>query len=183
MTNNFVHIINKAIKGDQKAQRLIYDQYRHMWYMISMRYGKDRMQADDIMQEGLIRIYNDLHQYDINKSQFSTWSSRVLINAALRYLKKSNWHDTLLDLDHAAETPEENNSIFNQLAAKEMTEMIQKLPIGYRIVFNMYAVEGYTHKEIAEQLGIAEGTSKSQLSKARVYLRKELESHLKISQL
>jgi len=139
------------------------------------------MQADDIFQEGLIQIFKSLHQYDKNRSLFSTWSSRVLVNAALRYLKKYNWMESMTDLDKELDREAERESVMEHLAAKELTEMIQLLPVGYRMVFNMFAVEGFSHKEIAEELGISEGTSKSQLSKARRQLRRQLESQLKIS--
>jgi len=174
-------IIKQSQRGDEKAQRELYDRFRTRWFMISMRYGKNKMQAEDIFQEGLIRIYNDLHQYKPQKGAFASWSSRVLVNAALRYLQKSNWVNTLSDLDQAIHYHEESDMVLDQIATKELTHMIQQLPIGYRLVFNMYALEGYTHKEIAENLGISEGTSKSQLYKARKQLQYKLESQLKIT--
>ena len=181
MDKKVVHIISKSIKGDEKAQRQLYELHRTRWYMISMRYGKNKMEAEDIFQEGLIGIYKDLHQYNNKKASFNTWSSRVLINAALRYLKKNNWMSSLRDLEPEMNTADENEMILDQIASKELTHMIQKLPIGYRLVFNLFALEGYSHKEIANKLGIAEGTSKSQLSKARKQLRAILESQLKIT--
>lgn len=139
------------------------------------------MQADDIFQEGLIQIFNSLKQFDESRGLFSTWSSRVMVNAALRYLKKYSWINSMGDLGDELERESDCESVMEHLAAKELTQMIQLLPVGYRMVFNMFAVEGYSHKEIAKELGISEGTSKSQLSKARRELRKQLESQLKIS--
>ena len=146
--------------------------------MIALRYGKNKMQAEDILQEGLIAIFKNLHQYDHRKAAFSTWSTRVLINAGLRYLKKNNWPNTFKDIDEVYDLGDDGETIYDQLSAKELTLLIQKLPVGYRLVFNMYAVEGYSHKEIAKELGIEVGTSKSQLSKARKTLRVYLENQL-----
>jgi len=174
-------IIKRAADGHESAQRKLYEQYRNQWYMLSLRYGKNKSQADDIFQEGLINIYKDLHQFDASRSAFGTWSSRVMINAALRYLKKYNWIDSFSDLDYAADKGDESETVYQKLAAKELTEIIKQLPLGYRLVFNMYAIEGFSHKEIADQLGITVGTSKSQLSKARAQLRSVLEQQLIVS--
>lgn len=176
--DQLLHIIQASSKGDEQAQRTLYEAYRSQWYMTSMRFGKNKSQADDIFQEGLIYIYKDLHQYDSKKSQFSTWSTRILINAALRFLKKYNWIDTISEYENSKESYETSETIYDSLAAKELTLIIQKLPLGYRIVFNMYVIEGYSHKEIAEELDITVGTSKSQLSKAKRHLRNVLETQL-----
>jgi len=143
--------------------------------MIAMRYGKNKFQADDIFQEGLIQIFNSLHQFDQNKASFSTWSTRVLINAALKYLKKYNWIDSFQKIEDSMVEEDQQETIYQKLAAKELVDLIQKLPLGYRLVFNMFAMEGYAHKDIAKELGITVGTSKSQLSKARNTLRIQLE--------
>ena len=175
------NIIKAAAQGDESAQRTLYEKYRTQWYMISMRYGKNKTQAEDIFQEGMIQIFKSLNQYDSRKSQFSTWSTRILINAGLKFLKKYNWIDTITDYENSKETVEQSDTIYQKLAAQELTMIIQRLPLGYRLVFNMYIIEGYSHKEIADQLGITVGTSKSQLSKARRELRKVLETQLSSS--
>lgn len=176
--SNLTDIIRKSVKGHPDAQRELYERYRTKWFMLAMRYGKNRSEAEDILQEGLIRIYKDLHQYDDRRSQFSTWSGRLIVHAALHYLKKNQWHKAILDIDSVDIEGYDGDEIYSKLAAKELTLLIQGLPIGYRIVFNMYVLEGYTHKEIADKLGIKEGTSKSQLFKAKKELRHRLESQL-----
>jgi len=93
------YIIHNSSKGDQKSQRALYEMYRTRWYMLALRYGKNKQQAEDIFQEGLIQIYKDLHQYNAKKSEFSTWSSRVLVHAATRYLKKYNWMNSFQELE------------------------------------------------------------------------------------
>lgn len=175
------NIIQLSIEGNAEAQRELYEEHRVYWYMLCMRYGKSKAQADDIFQEGLIKVYNDLYQYNESKSAFKTWSSRVMVHAALRYLKKYTWVDTLSLQDEAAYYEDNDETVFSKLAARELTMVVQQLPLGYRLVFNMYAIEGYSHKEISAELGISDGTSKSQLSKARKYLRNKLESQLKIT--
>jgi len=172
---NLLHIIKLSSKGDELAQRKLYLNFRSQWYMIAMRYGKNKFQADDIFQEGLIQIFNSLHQFDQNKASFSTWSTRVLINAALKYLKKYNWIDSFQKIEDSMVEEDQQETIYQKLAAKELVDLIQKLPLGYRLVFNMFAMEGYAHKDIAKELGITVGTSKSQLSKARNTLRIQLE--------
>lgn len=178
---NITNTIKSCVKGNAGAQRELYDEYRVYWYMLCMRYGKSKEQADDIFQEGLIKVYKDLYQFDSSRSAFKTWSSRVMVHAALRYLKKYTWVDTLSLEEVAYHFEDQDETVYSALAARELTMVVQQLPIGYRLVFNMYAIEGYSHKEIAKELGISEGTSKSQLSKARKYLRTKLESQLKIT--
>lgn len=160
------------------AQRKLYELHQRRWFMTSLRYGKNKMQAEDIMQEGLINIYKNLRKYDESRASFSTWSTTVLINAALNYLKKNIWSDNMSDMDQALDTSDKSETIYNKLSAKELTALIQTLPTGYRVIFNLYNIEGYNHREISEKLGISQGTSKSQLSKARRELRYKLESQL-----
>ncbi len=143
--------------------------------MICLRYGHDRSEADDILQEGLIQIYNSLHQYEEKRAQFYTWSSRVIVHAALNYLKKNCWYKMVIDIDEIADRAVEEQDVFEKLAAEEMLSIIQKLPMGYRLVFSLHELEGYTHQEIADHLNINVGTSKSQLSKAKKMLRQLLE--------
>jgi len=175
MQNNDTHLIQAILKGDKQAERMLYERYERYWFRLSLRYGKDRMEAQDIMQEGLIGIYKDLKQFDPERGKFGTWSGRVLVNAALRYLKKNHWQQSFTELDEAAGVVDESIDITSSISAKELIEVIQQLPMGYRIVFNMFVMEGYSHKEIAKQLDIKVGTSKSQLSKAKSTLKKQIE--------
>lgn len=181
MKKEDLHIIKKCIEGQQEAQRLLYDQYKVNWFMVCLRYGNDRSQAEDILQEGLIQIFKDLHQYDAQKSKFVTWSSRLIVHAALRYLKKYQWKHQFIALEEVENIINDSENIFDKLSARELTFLVQELPIGYRLVFNMYAIEGFKHKEISKLLGISEGTSKSQLSKARKVLKRKLEEQFKIT--
>lgn len=176
--NDLDKIIKQSQKGNVASQRKLYELHQSRWFMVSLRYGKNKMQAEDILQEGLINIYNNLSSYDSSKAAFSTWSTRVLINSALNYLKKNIWADKMSDIDEVYDITDNSETVYDKLSAKELTQLVQQLPTGYRVVFNLYVIEGYNHREIGEQLGISEGTSKSQLSKARKELRNKLESQL-----
>ena len=171
-------LIKESSNGHEEAQRELYLKYRVRWYMLCLRYGKNNYEADDIFQEGLIQIFKDLHQFDDTRASFNTWSARLMSHAALRYLKKNSWHQAITNIDEVNETAETAETIYDKLAAKELTVLLQQLPIGYRIVFNMYVLEGYNHKEIADHLNISEGTSKSQLFKAKKMLRNKIEFQL-----
>ena len=173
------HIIKRILEGEKPFERQLYELFKTRWYMIALRYSSNNNEANDIMQEGLIQIYKDLHQFEIKKAKFTTWSSRIMVHAALKYLKSNQWQNAFLDIDKKEDYYSEIDDIYSNIAAQELTEMIKKLPFGYKIVFNMFVIEGYSHKEISEELNIAIGTSKSQLSKAKRMLRFELEKQLK----
>jgi len=131
-----------------------------------------------MLQEGLISVFHSLKQYDHKKAKFSAWSNKVMVNAALQYLrkwKKVEFTQSIDDYDYNVTYDED---VYDTIGAKELTSLIQQLPDGYRIVFNMYVIEGYKHKEIAEVLEISENTSKSQLLKPKKMLRNQLENVL-----
>lgn len=172
---NINSLIADSIKGKAKAQRQLYLLYRVKWYLVCLRYGHNKTEADDIMQEGLIQIYKSLHQFDQSKSQFLTWSSRVIAHAAIKFLKTNSWHKMVTDIEEVLHLPYDTETVYDQLAAKEMIALLNTLPLGYKMVFNLHELEGYTHKEVAQQLNITEGTSKSQLFKAKKMLRLKLE--------
>lgn len=168
-------LIQRATAGNKRAERALYEKYERQWFRLCLRYGRNRTEAEDILQEGLMTVFKDLRQFDANRGAFSTWSNRVLVNAALRFLKRNQWQQSFVDLDNIHEEPTISDNILAKISAKELTEVIQQLPLGYRVVFNMYAIEGYSHKEIATALNISVSTSKSQLFKARKALKKQLE--------
>ena len=176
-----LNLIDKCLVGDQKAERALYDQYKTRWYMLSLRYSNSRDEANDILQEGLIQVYKDLHQFNSDKASFSTWSSKVVVHAALKYLKKSRWQNEFTDIENVQKRDNSDLDVYNKFATEELMRIIQNLPLGYRVVFNMNVIEGYSHIEIAKELGISVGTSKSQLSKAKQKLRTQLENHLKLN--
>lgn len=168
-------IIDKSLNGDEAAMDELYQCHERHWFRICLRYGRNRTEAQDIMQEGLMMIFRDIHQFDSSRGEFKSWSNRVMVNAALRFLKKYQWELSFADLESVQNESDFSETSIEKLSAKEITQVIQQLPTGYRIVFNMFEVEGYSHNEIAELLNISVGTSKSQLSKAKKRLRQKIE--------
>jgi RNA polymerase sigma-70 factor (ECF subfamily) len=171
-------IIKKCIRNNARAQRALYDMHSVKWFMICLRYAHNKAEAEDMLQEGLISVFKSLKQYDSNKATFSAWSNKVMVNASLQHLRKwnkFNFNEALDDYENQVTT---NENVFDPLGVKELTTLVQNLPDGYRIVFNLYVMEGYKHKEIAEMLSISENTSKSQLLKAKKMLRNQLEKVL-----
>lgn len=168
-------IVEGLIKGDRQAQTLCYTQYRTTWFMICLRYQSDEPSALDSLQNALIKIFSKVGQFNNTKGTFKSWSSRIVINENLMALRKKSAQIFTEDISESFELFDEQASPLEQLSAKELTSLIQKLPDGYRTIFNMYVIEGYTHGEIADELRISIGTSKSQLFKARKLLQQQLE--------
>lgn len=151
-----------------------------MLYAVCLRYTNSKFDAEDVLQEGFVKIYKNLHMYSQEKS-FEGWIRRIMINTAITFYRKNlkhAFHDDVSEShDLSADLGPDHNSEFSQ---SELLEAISRLPAGYKLVFNMYVVEGYKHKEIADELGIDINTSKSQLSRAKKYLQREL---LEMSQI
>jgi len=172
---NLDQAIIAAQKGNPVAQRYLYDTYKVRLFTVCLRYSRDRSEAEDILQEGFIKIFKDLNQY-AGKGAIGAWMRKVMVNTALQYLRKwkKDWKHE--DSEEYQDAVQSSATVFQQLGLEELTKLIQQLPQGYKIVFNLYVIEGYSHKEIAEILGIKENTSKTQLFKAKGALRKALET-------
>jgi RNA polymerase sigma-70 factor (ECF subfamily) len=165
-------LINGCKARIRSAQRSLYDQYSSKMYALCYRYVKDSMEAEDVLVTAFTRIFERIDQFK-GEGSFEGWIRRVVVNEALTYLRRNRSMYLETDLEAAEREPHYQN-ISDHLEAEELMQMIQELPSGYRIVFNLYAIDGYSHKEIADQLGISENTSKSQLSRARTALQKML---------
>ncbi|MBX2971433.1 MAG: sigma-70 family RNA polymerase sigma factor [Cyclobacteriaceae bacterium] len=165
-------LINGCKAQNRSAQHSLYDQYSSKMYALCYRYVKDSMEAEDVLVTAFTKIFERIDQFK-GEGSFEGWIRRVVVNEALTYLRRNRSMYLETDLEAAEREPDYQN-ISDHLEAEELMQMIQELPSGYRIVFNMYAIDGYSHKEIADQLGISENTSKSQLSRARTYLQKML---------
>lgn len=170
------NLINLSKKGDPIAQKELYDIYRHKWFTICLRYVHKREDAMDVLQNALIKIYTKLDQYDSKLGEFNSWSSRIVVNESIMFQRKYWNKNEISGLNLELITEHQDEKAISNLTLEEMTSRIQKLPTGYRLVFNMYVIEGYSHKEIAEKLGISIGTSKSQLFKAKAILKKQFET-------
>ncbi|MFT4666135.1 MAG: RNA polymerase sigma factor (sigma-70 family) [Polaribacter sp.] len=174
MHQNDPQLIQMIQAGDRAANTQLYERYESYWFRICLRYGRNRSEAQDIFQEGAVRLFQVLDKFDLERGAFKSWSSKVIVNAALNYLKKHQWQQSFEDLKMAEGKIDGSENTLEKLSAKELIEVIQKLPSGYRVVFNMHEIEGYTHHEIAVAMNITVGTSKSQLSKAKKMLRQKL---------
>jgi RNA polymerase sigma-70 factor (ECF subfamily) len=141
-------------------------------YSICYRYVKDSMEAEDILVTSFMKVFDKINQFK-NEGSFEGWIRRIVVNESLTYLRRNRSMYLETELEQADREPD-YNMLSDHLEAEDLMNMIKELPTGYRIVFNMYAIDGYSHKEIADQLGISENTSKSQLSRARTYLQKML---------
>jgi RNA polymerase sigma factor (sigma-70 family) len=165
-------LIKGCLRRDRTAQQQLFDLYSSKMYGICYRYVRQPMEAEDILVTAFTKIFERIGQYKGDGS-FEGWIRRVIVNEALTHLRKARTMYLETELEQADREPD-YAQLSDHLEAEDLMNMIQQLPAGYRVVFNMYAIDGYSHKEIAAQLGISENTSKSQLSRARVYLQKML---------
>jgi RNA polymerase sigma factor (sigma-70 family) len=165
-------LIKGCLKRERHAQQALYDQYSSKMYALCYRYVRHAMEAEDVLVMAFTKIFDRIEQFK-GEGSFEGWIRRIMVNEALTHLRKSRAMYVETELEQADREPD-YDQLSDHLEAEDLQKMIQELPPGYRLVFNMYAIDGYSHKEIAEQLGISENTSKSQLSRARTYLQKIL---------
>ncbi len=169
-------IIEGCCRNDRKAQKALYEQYASMLLGVCIRYSGRRDEAEDILQDGLIKVYFNIKDF-AGKGSFINWMKKIMVNTAITHYHRNLKHHYHQDIEDIRETDIEGAS-FNtaDFTREELFSVIKDLPHGYRIVFNLYAVEGYKHKEIAEMLEIDVNTSKSQYSRAKGLIRKKLGS-------
>ncbi len=167
-------IIAGCKKMEKKAQRRLYDKYAPLFLGIAFRYSKSREDAEDILQESFVKILTRIDQYSETGS-FEGWMKKILVNTAISHYRVSQKHDYHQDFDSISEITIEDYEIdSNEFTREELLKSISELPQGFKIIFNLYAIEGYKHREIAEMLEINVGTSKSQYSRARAFLQIKL---------
>ncbi len=170
-------LINGCIRGDRQMQEELYNRFAGKMYAVCLRYANNADDAQDLLQDGFIKVFRNLHRFRAEGS-FEGWVRRVFINSSIEHFRKKS-----LQLSKVSEKEEEtigdtDTTALDDLAEKDIVKLIQELSPGYRTVFNLYVVEGYSHKEIGEKLGISEGTSKSQLARARSILQKKVAQYL-----
>ena len=165
-------LVKGCLKRDRNAQKKLYEAYSGKMYSICFRYVKNSMEAEDVLVTAFTKIFVKIVQFKAEGS-FEGWIRRIMVNEALSSIRRNKTMYLETDLEAADRQPN-YHQLGEQLEAEDLINLIQELPPGYRVVFNMYAIDGYSHKEIAEELGISENTSKSQLSRARVFLQKLL---------
>jgi len=161
------------LRNNSKSQELLYKYFAPKMYGICLRFAGNQMEADDIMQEGFIKVFTQLKNFR-NEGSFEGWIRRTFINTAINYYRKNLRSSKFQNVDEieVALTNEEN--VYDALSKEELIKLVQELPNGYRTVFNLNVIEGYTHKEIGAMLNISDNTSKSQLTRARSILQKKV---------
>jgi RNA polymerase sigma factor (sigma-70 family) len=175
-------IIKGCVNGDSKSQQVVYQKFYGKMLGACMRYSKDREEARDILQDGFLKVFKNIKLYT-GSGSFEGWVRKVIINTALDYIRKSKQLVQYVDSDYVDENAvadESDSSEYLNISTEEIMEAVQQLPTAYRTVFNMFVVDGFSHADIAEQLGINIGTSKSNLSKAKMHLKKKLAHALKM---
>lgn len=165
-------LVEGCLAGESRAQEKLYQKYARRMFAVCCRYAKDDDTAADILQDGFIRIFHALPSFR-KEGSLEGWIRRIMVNTALEYHRKNAGVHLVYDSEEKDHVPSDADTSGN-LDAEELLKLVQALPSGYRTVFNLYAIEGYSHKEIADLLGISEGTSKSQLARARSMLQLKL---------
>jgi RNA polymerase sigma-70 factor (ECF subfamily) len=172
-------LIRECVEGKRSAQRELYDRYARKMFGVCLRYSKDYHRAEDLLQEGFIKVFRNLGKFRGDGS-FEGWLRRIFVNTAIEHFRKTTHLYPINEaIHHSANTI--TNGALENLGEKDLLAFIQRLSPGYRTVFNLYAIEGYSHKEVAEMLGISEGTSKSQLARARYILQKAVIKHQQVT--
>jgi RNA polymerase sigma factor (sigma-70 family) len=169
-------IIEGCISGKRKAQNELYSFFSSRFYGICLRYAGNRAEAQDILQEGFIKIFSKIGTYN-KQGSFEGWMKRIIINTALNYLRDHARERLFIPVtDETESIPDDNfeSDSMIPIPVEEMLRLVQGLPDGYRMVFNLYSFEDHTHKQIAELLEISENTSKTQLMRARLLLQKQI---------
>lgn len=162
--------IEKAKEGDRRAQKAIYDALSAKMFPVCLRYMGEREAAEDILQDGFVTLFSKLDSFS-GEGSFEGWTRKIFVNTALMSLRKNDVLKESDDVEEARSISSEAPSAVQDLGYKELCKMISELPAGFRTVFNLYVVEGFSHSDIAEALGISEGTSRSQLNRARAMLQ------------
>lgn len=173
-------ILKGCLAGNSRDQELLYRRYSAKLYAVCLQYSSSREEARDVLQEGYIKIFTNLHSYS-GEGSFEGWIRRIVVNTALEKHRNRYYLNKVDDYDAVAEHADSPADVdFSGLEAEDLLDFVMELPPKYRMVFNLYALEGYSHREIADMLGINEGTSKSNLSRARQILQKKVEVYMGI---
>jgi len=167
-------LVKKCVNGDQRAQRALFEKFAPRMLGVCLRYAKEKSQAEDSLQEGFIKVFTKIKKY--KGGSLEGWIRKIMINTSLDNIRKTHKFKNNVNIDEVDYKCIENNTIIEGLAAADLLMIINTMPVGYRTVFNMFAIEGYSHKEIGKELNVSENTSKSQYSRARMFLKNKLEA-------
>ncbi len=166
-------IIESCIKGDRLSQKALYDLLAPRMFPLCIRYVGDRSLAEDLLQDGFVTLFTHLKNYK-GEGSFEGWARKIFVTTALMHLRKKDALKMSEDLEAVRGMKTGTTSQIQNLGYKELMTLVASLPTGFRTVFNMYVVEGYSHKEIGDMLGISETTSRTQLSRARIWLQNKI---------
>ena len=162
-------LLQGCIKNNATAQKALYDKYSHKMFAVCYRYAHNREDAEDMLQEGFMKVFSQIHRFE-SRGALEGWIRRIMIHTCINILKKNKRFNESVDLIHAVALRVQEENIPSLIQAKQVVECIRMLPLGYRTVLNLYAIEGFSHKEIAEMLDVEESTSRSQYTRARAML-------------
>ncbi len=171
MTNE--QLINNCLKGNARAQEMLYTKFGPKLMGVCFRYAVNKQEAEDLLQDGFVKIFEKLDKYS-GIGSFEGWMRRIVVNTALDNIRKNKKFQLNTDLESEDYKLQSNDFIEERLAAEDLIKVLNSIPLGYKTIFNLYAIEGYSHKEIAEQLNISTSTSKSQYSRAKALLRTKI---------
>ncbi len=169
-------LYQQCVAGNRNAQKELFDRYSPKMLGICFRYSRSAAEAEDVLQDSFIRVFRYIETFKKDGS-LEGWVRKIVVNTALNNIKKNKHVYDELEIESARAVESDIESVLDNYDSKLIWDIMQQLPEGYRIILNMYAIEGYSHKEIAEHLNIAEGTSRSQLLRAKVLMQKLLEKN------
>ena len=168
---NEQELIDGCRNGSRSCQKALYERYCRKMLVVCLRYSKTTAEAEDILQEGFVKVFNGIKEFR-QESKLETWITRIMVNTSLNVQRRKMYLYPMVDVEEI-NLPDTELSV-SGIHFRQLLEMIQTLPHGCQIVFNLFAIEGFSHKEIAEQLGISEGTSKSQFARAKSLMQAKL---------
>lgn len=168
-----LQLIESCISGNRTSQKVLYDRLAPRMLSLCLRYTGERESAEDVLQEGFITLFTRLDSYK-GEGSFEGWARKIFINTALMSLRKKDAMKMSEDLEMARGVTADTATQLQNIGYKELMSLITELPPGFRTIFNLYAIEGFSHKEISEMLGISESTSRTQLSRARIWLQNKI---------
>lgn len=166
-------MIERCLRRDRKAQKELYELYAPRMLALCQRYTGSREEAQDVMQDGFVTLFSQLDRFR-GQGSFEGWARKIFVTTALMYLRRHDVLDNSEDITASNFSPDSGEDTLGQLGYKELMKLVSSLPPGARAVFNMFVIEGYSHKEISEMTGISEISSRSQLNRARQWLQKKI---------
>ncbi|MBI1836945.1 MAG: sigma-70 family RNA polymerase sigma factor [Flavobacteriia bacterium] len=169
-----ITLINECVKGNAKAQYMLFEKFSKKMMAVCNRYSKNQDESEDVLQDGFVKVFTKLKDFN-HSGSLEGWIRRIMVNTALDHIRKNSKFMQDIQLDSIDYQVGGNDYVLEGMMAEDLLKLINAMPDGYKVVFNMFAIEGYSHQEIADTLGISESTSKSQYMRAKAYLRSKLE--------